>query len=132
MVFRGDTIPIECKATYLDESQRIVWFKNDQTIETNEKLGIIIEDEILEEQALIRSTLTVHHVQANSSKDKAWEFTCRVMTSRGNAEKKVMVLVMDVSAPYCQPDTTVDNKGISIVVLVLNKGTTKYIYDSLL
>ena len=111
VVFKGDTIPIECRATYLKQSDvRIMWFKNGRPVETNITAGINVTTTILHEQARIRSTLLLYKIQMDGT--SIWEIECRVVTSRGNMRKSVTVIILDNNDnKYCPAVTTTDNKG---------------------
>ncbi|XP_038070995.1 adhesion G protein-coupled receptor A3-like [Patiria miniata] len=111
VVFKGDTIPIECQATYLEgANERIQWFKNGRPIQTNLTEGINITTAVLRDQARIRSTLLLYKIQMDST--SVWDIECRVTTSRGNKNKHVTVIILDNNdTKYCPATVTQDNRG---------------------
>ena len=40
VVFEGDSLPFECRATVVDAAMRLYWVRNDEAVETNDTLGV--------------------------------------------------------------------------------------------
>ncbi|XP_006825959.1 adhesion G protein-coupled receptor A3-like [Saccoglossus kowalevskii] len=107
VVFLGDTLPMTCMATYLDESTRMSWFKDLKEVKQNASAGIGVEEHISRDRSIITSKLIVHNlVMSNGG---LWE--CRVWTSRGNDSRAVSIIVLKDSAEFCPKESTSDNKG---------------------
>ncbi|XP_022080676.1 adhesion G protein-coupled receptor A3-like [Acanthaster planci] len=111
VVFKGDTIPIECRATYLEGAEeRIQWFKSGRLLKTNLTAGVNITTTVLRDQARIRSTLLLYKIQMDGT--SIWDIECRVTTSRGIKRKRVTVIILDNNdTKYCPPKETLDNRG---------------------
>ncbi|XP_063964087.1 adhesion G protein-coupled receptor A3-like [Lytechinus pictus] len=112
VVFKGDPISLECIASYLDETQQMVWLRNKQVLENNASAGISIETHTMEDQALMTSTLTIQQITQSTG---LWKMECQVMTGSGRGKKNVM---MDLyvfghinQSHNCQEEITTNNKG---------------------
>ncbi|XP_041066357.1 adhesion G protein-coupled receptor A2-like [Carcharodon carcharias] len=107
VVFQGDRLPFLCTATYLDNSTRVLWYHNNIPVQQEEEDGVIIVDSLIHDCSLISSELILSNIYLLASGE--WE--CVITTSRGNASRKVDIVVIDTSATYCQAERVTNNRG---------------------
>ncbi|KAG7461896.1 hypothetical protein MATL_G00195990, partial [Megalops atlanticus] len=107
IVFRGDSLPFQCMASYIDEDMQVLWYQDGRMVEPDAAQGIFIEKRMVQNCSLIASALTISNIQPGSTGN--WE--CRVRTSRGNNTRAVHIVVLESSAKYCPPDRVSNNKG---------------------
>uniref|UniRef100_W5N3L2 Adhesion G protein-coupled receptor A3 n=1 Tax=Lepisosteus oculatus TaxID=7918 RepID=W5N3L2_LEPOC len=108
IVFKGDSLPFQCMASYIDEDMQVLWYQDGKIVEPNASLGIFIEKRMVQNCSLIASSaLTISNIQPGSTGN--WE--CRVRTSRGNNTRTVHIVVLESSAKYCPPERVVNNRG---------------------
>ncbi|XP_059497125.1 adhesion G protein-coupled receptor A2-like isoform X2 [Stegostoma tigrinum] len=107
VVFQGDRLPFLCTATYLDNSTQVLWYHNKMLVQPEEGGAVLIVDSLIHDCSLISSELILSHVYLLASGE--WE--CVVTTSRGNASRKVDIVVIDTSATYCQAERVSNNRG---------------------
>ncbi|XP_048474477.1 adhesion G protein-coupled receptor A2-like [Rhincodon typus] len=107
VVFQGDRLPFLCTATYLDNSTRVLWYHNNILVQPQEGGAVVIVDSLIHDCSLISSELILSHVYLLASGE--WE--CVITTSRGNASRKVDIVVIDTSATYCQAERVTNNRG---------------------
>uniref|UniRef100_A0A8C9SS67 Adhesion G protein-coupled receptor A3 n=1 Tax=Scleropages formosus TaxID=113540 RepID=A0A8C9SS67_SCLFO len=107
IVFRGDSLPFRCLASYVDEDMQVLWYQDGRVVEPNASMGIFIERKVVQNCSLVASALTISNIQPSSTGN--WE--CRVRTSRGNNTLVVPILVLESAAKYCPPERVSNNKG---------------------
>ncbi|XP_033882254.3 adhesion G protein-coupled receptor A2-like isoform X2 [Acipenser ruthenus] len=107
VVFQGDRLPFQCTATYIDNTTKVQWYHDGNLIETEEDKGIFVEENIVHDCCLVSSELILSNIDVTSSGD--WE--CLVASSRGNISKRVEIVVLETSAPYCSAEWVTNNKG---------------------
>ncbi|XP_029114813.1 adhesion G protein-coupled receptor A3-like isoform X2 [Scleropages formosus] len=107
IVFRGDSLPFRCLASYVDKDMQVLWFQDGRMVEPNATEGIFIEKSVVQNCSLIASALTLSNVQPGST--GSWE--CLVSTRRGNSTRAVPIVVLESSAKHCPPDRVTNNKG---------------------
>ncbi|XP_064199534.1 adhesion G protein-coupled receptor A3 [Anguilla rostrata] len=107
IVFRGDSLPFQCMASYVDEDMQVLWYQDGRMVEPDAAQGIVIEKSTVQNCSLIASALTISNIQPGSTGN--WE--CRVRTSRGNNTRTVHIVVLESSAKYCPPERVSNNKG---------------------
>ncbi|KAL2079422.1 hypothetical protein ACEWY4_025166 [Coilia grayii] len=107
VVFQGDSLPLQCRASLVADDMQVLWYQNGKMVEPNASLGIYIQKSAVHNCSLIASALTISNVQLGSA--GSWE--CRVRTSRGNNTRTVNIMVLDGSAKYCPPERISNNKG---------------------
>ncbi|XP_061107465.1 adhesion G protein-coupled receptor A3 isoform X2 [Conger conger] len=107
IVFRGDSLPFQCMASYIDEDMQVLWYQDGRMVEPDAAQGIVIEKSMVQNCSLIASALTISNIQPGSTGN--WE--CRVRTSRGNNTRTVHIVVLESSAKYCAPERLSNNKG---------------------
>ncbi|KAI5107887.1 adhesion G protein-coupled receptor A3 precursor [Silurus meridionalis] len=107
LVFRGDRLPLQCTASYLDPSITLSWSHNRWPIHTHEERGVYVEDSIIHDCCLITSELILSNVDADVSGN--WQ--CHVTSSRGNSSIGMEIVVLETSALYCSAERVTGNKG---------------------
>ncbi|KAK6493585.1 adhesion G protein-coupled receptor A3-like [Huso huso] len=107
IVFEGDSLPFQCKASYIDQDMQVLWYQDGKMVEPNATQGIFIKKSMVQNCSLIESELTISNIQSGSTGN--WE--CRVRTSRGNNTRTVHIVVLESSAQYCPLEKVVNNKG---------------------
>ncbi|RXM35596.1 Adhesion G protein-coupled receptor A3 [Acipenser ruthenus] len=107
IVFEGDSLPFQCKVSYIDQDMQVLWYQDGKMVEPNVTQGIFIKKSMVQNCSLIESELTISNIQSGSTGN--WE--CRVRTSRGNNTRTVHIVVLESSAQYCPPEKVVNNKG---------------------
>ncbi|KAI1888516.1 hypothetical protein AGOR_G00185970 [Albula goreensis] len=107
IVFRGDSLPFRCMASYIDEDMQVLWYQDGRMVESDAAQGIYIKKSMVQNCSLIASALTISNIQPGSTGN--WE--CRVRTSRGNNTRTVHIVVLESSAKYCPPERVSNNKG---------------------
>ena len=63
IVFQGDEIPFECKATLVDDSTRVVWFRSGKLVESNLTAGVTVSSK--PQQDLVVNNLLLTSVGKN-------------------------------------------------------------------
>lgn len=53
LVFRGDRLPLQCTASYLDESVELRWRYNGRIMSTQEDRGVYVEETLLHDCCLL-------------------------------------------------------------------------------
>ncbi|KAI4874852.1 hypothetical protein NFI96_010401 [Prochilodus magdalenae] len=107
LVFRGDRLPLQCTATYLDPSLKLTWSHEQRAVRTQEKIGVYVEESIIHDCCLITSELILSNVDA----DVAGNWQCHVTSSRGNSSIGMEIVVLETSAVYCSAERVTSNKG---------------------
>ncbi|XP_047459531.1 adhesion G protein-coupled receptor A3 [Mugil cephalus] len=107
LVFRGDRLPLQCTASYLDPSVELRWRHNDQIVTTQDEHGVYVEETLLHDCCLLTSEVILTNIDVGIS--GIWE--CLVTSSRGNTSQLMEIVVLETSAPYCPADRVTNNKG---------------------
>ncbi|MBN3304421.1 AGRA3 protein, partial [Amia calva] len=107
VVFRGDRLPFQCTATYLDSTVEVRWRHNGNPVRTEEENGVLVEDSIIHDCCLITSELILSNIDVAATGD--WE--CLVTSSRGNSSRTMEIVVLETSAPSCPAERVTNNKG---------------------
>ncbi|CAJ1086319.1 adhesion G protein-coupled receptor A3 isoform X1 [Xyrichtys novacula] len=107
VVFKGDSLPFQCQASFVAEDMQVLWYQNGRMVKSDAAQGIFIEKRMVQNCSLIASALTISNIQPGFTGD--WE--CRVWTSRGNTTRTVHIMVLESSAKYCAPERVANNKG---------------------
>ncbi|KAM8881097.1 adhesion G protein-coupled receptor A3 [Synchiropus picturatus] len=107
VVFKGDSLPFQCQASFVAKDMQVLWYQNGRMVRNDASLGIVIEKRIVENCSLIASALTISNIQPGFTGN--WE--CQVQTSRGNTTRMVHIMVLESSARYCAPEHVSNNKG---------------------
>ncbi|XP_034020577.1 adhesion G protein-coupled receptor A3 [Thalassophryne amazonica] len=107
VVFKGDSLPFQCQASFVAEDMQVLWYQNGRMVMPDAAQGIVIEKRMVQNCSLIASALTISNIQPGSTGN--WE--CRVKTSRGNTTRTVHIVVLESSAKYCAPERVSNNKG---------------------
>ena len=53
LVFRGDRLPLQCTASYLDQSVELRWRHNGHVVSTQEDRGVYVEETLLHDCCLL-------------------------------------------------------------------------------
>uniref|UniRef100_UPI003AAD1AB0 adhesion G protein-coupled receptor A3 n=1 Tax=Centroberyx gerrardi TaxID=166262 RepID=UPI003AAD1AB0 len=107
VVFRGDRLPLQCTASYLDASVELRWRHNGQAVATQEERGVYLEETLLHDCCLLTSEVVLSNIDVGIA--GIWE--CLVTSSRGNRSRQMEIVVLETSAPYCAADRVTNNKG---------------------
>ncbi|XP_041803685.1 adhesion G protein-coupled receptor A3 [Chelmon rostratus] len=107
LVFRGDRLPLQCTASYLDRSVELRWRHNGHAVTTQEERGVYVEETLLHDCCLLTSEVILSNIDVGIA--GIWE--CLVTSSRGNASQQMEIVVLETSAPYCPADRVTNNKG---------------------
>ncbi|XP_036402670.1 adhesion G protein-coupled receptor A3 [Megalops cyprinoides] len=107
VVFRGDRLPLQCTASYLDPSISLQWSHNGHIVSTQEESGVLVEDSIIHDCCLVTSELILSNIDVGVSGNWA----CLVTSSRGNSSRSMEIVVLETSAPYCPAERVTNNKG---------------------
>ncbi|KAJ8359850.1 hypothetical protein SKAU_G00163750 [Synaphobranchus kaupii] len=107
VVFRGDRLPLQCTASYLDESVRLQWSHNGRPVSTHEQSGILVEESIVHDCCQVTRELILSNIDIGLS----GHWTCLVTSSRGNSSQSMEIVVLETSAPYCPAERVTNNKG---------------------
>ncbi|XP_030058855.1 adhesion G protein-coupled receptor A1 [Microcaecilia unicolor] len=107
VVFHGDRLPLLCTATYTVNTTQIYWYHDGHLIETDEENGIFVEDSIIHDCCLITRELILSNIETGATGE--WE--CLVNTTSGSSTKKIEIVVLEISAPYCPAERIINNKG---------------------
>ncbi|XP_013403689.1 adhesion G protein-coupled receptor A3 isoform X1 [Lingula anatina] len=107
IVFQGDKLPFECRASVLDQTTRMMWLRGGQLVSTNKSAGVYVHTALSPDQTVMTHSLVLEHLTVQNS--GAWD--CSVVTEYGNVSRSVNILVVSSEELYC-PETTVStNKG---------------------
>ncbi|XP_035256513.1 uncharacterized protein LOC118218168 isoform X2 [Anguilla anguilla] len=107
VVFRGDRLPLQCTASYLDRSVKLQWSHNGRPASTQEQSGVLVEDSIVHDCCQVTSELILSNIDIGLS----GHWTCLVTSSRGNGSRSMEIVVLETSAPYCPAERVTNNKG---------------------
>ncbi|XP_032396919.1 uncharacterized protein adgra1b isoform X2 [Etheostoma spectabile] len=107
VVFRGDRLPLQCTASYLDPSVELRWRHNGHSAITQEDRGVYVEETLLHDCCLLTSEVILSNIDVATA--GIWE--CLVTSSRGNTSQQMEIVVLETSAPYCPADRVTNNKG---------------------
>uniref|UniRef100_UPI0037E7B3A8 adhesion G protein-coupled receptor A3 n=1 Tax=Semicossyphus pulcher TaxID=241346 RepID=UPI0037E7B3A8 len=107
LVFRGDRLPLQCTASYLDHSVELKWRHNGHVVTTQEEQGVYVEETLLHDCCLLTSEVVLSNIDVGIA--GIWE--CLVTSSRGNTTQQMEIVVVETSAPYCPADRVTNNKG---------------------
>uniref|UniRef100_A0A8D0CUX7 Adhesion G protein-coupled receptor A1 n=1 Tax=Sander lucioperca TaxID=283035 RepID=A0A8D0CUX7_SANLU len=107
LVFRGDRLPLQCTASYLDPSVELRWRHNGHSVTTQEDRGVYVEETLLHDCCLLTSEVILSNIDVGTA--GIWE--CLVTSSRGNTSQQMEIVVLETSAPYCPADRVTNNKG---------------------
>ncbi|XP_019942969.2 LOW QUALITY PROTEIN: adhesion G protein-coupled receptor A3 [Paralichthys olivaceus] len=107
LVFRGDRLPLQCTASYVDPSVELRWRHNGHTVTTQEDRGVYVEKTLLHDCCLLTSEVVLSNIDVGIA--GIWE--CMVTSSRGNTSQQMEIVVLETSAPYCPTDRVTNNKG---------------------
>ncbi|KAJ4948501.1 hypothetical protein JOQ06_020035 [Pogonophryne albipinna] len=116
VVFRGDRLPLQCTASYLDPSVELRWRHNRRMVTTHEDRGIYVEDTLIHDCCLITSLTPLFFsssevILSNIELGIGGTWECLVTSSRGNTSQQMEIVVLETSAPYCPTDRVTNNKG---------------------
>ncbi|XP_071337389.1 adhesion G protein-coupled receptor A3 isoform X2 [Trachinotus anak] len=107
LVFRGDRLPLQCTASYVDPSVELRWCHNGHIVTTQEDRGVYVEETLLHDCCLLTSEVILSNIDVGIA--GIWE--CLVTSSRGNTSQQMEIVVLETSAPYCPTDRVTNNKG---------------------
>ncbi|XP_069546000.1 adhesion G protein-coupled receptor A3 isoform X1 [Brachyistius frenatus] len=107
LVFRGDRLPLQCTASYLDSSVELRWHHNGHMVTTQEDRGVYVEETLLHDCCLLTSEVILSNIDVSIA--GIWE--CLVTSSRGNISQQMEIVVLETSASYCPADRVTNNKG---------------------
>ncbi|XP_052102623.1 adhesion G protein-coupled receptor A3-like [Mytilus californianus] len=108
VVFEGDKLPFECRASVIDRNTKMVWIRKEEIVETNRKRGIIVHTSESRDQSIM-----IHHlVLEELSKNDSGIWQCRVTSPQGNVTNNISIVVMPTTARFCPSFTTTTNKGV--------------------
>ncbi|XP_013886735.1 G-protein coupled receptor 124, partial [Austrofundulus limnaeus] len=107
LVFRGDRLPLQCTASYIDSSLELQWCHNGHPVTTQEDWGVHVEESLLHDCCLLTSEVVLSNIDVAVS--GSWE--CLLTSSRGNMSRQMEIVVVETSAPYCPADRVTNNKG---------------------
>ncbi|KAL0964284.1 hypothetical protein UPYG_G00321760 [Umbra pygmaea] len=106
-VFRGDRLPLQCTASYLEPSISLHWRHNGLVVHSDEARGVYVEDTVAHDCCLLTSEVILSNIDLSLA--GSWE--CQVASSRGNRSKQMEIVVLETSAPYCAAERVSINKG---------------------
>uniref|UniRef100_A0A665UG27 Adhesion G protein-coupled receptor A1 n=1 Tax=Echeneis naucrates TaxID=173247 RepID=A0A665UG27_ECHNA len=107
LVFRGDRLPLQCTASYVEPSVELRWRHNGHIVTTQEDRGVYVEETLLHDCCLLTSEVVLSNIDVGIA--GVWE--CLVTSSRGNTSQQMEIVVLETSAPYCPADRVTNNKG---------------------
>ncbi|XP_030011618.1 adhesion G protein-coupled receptor A3 isoform X1 [Sphaeramia orbicularis] len=107
LVFRGDRLPLQCTASYLDASVELRWRHNGHVVSTQVDRGVHVEETLLHDCSLLTSEVILSNINVGIA--GTWE--CLVTSSRGNSSLQMEIVVVETSSPYCPADRVTNNKG---------------------
>ena len=107
VVFEGDKLPFDCRASIIDPSTVMYWVRKGKAVGTNRTLGIMVYTQLTPDHTEMTASLIVEHLTVTDS--GIWE--CFVHTSRGNVSKTVNIVVISDDTLYCPLMVSRTNKG---------------------
>ncbi|KAK3095548.1 hypothetical protein FSP39_015980 [Pinctada imbricata] len=108
VVFEGDKLPFECRASVIDKNTQMVWMRSGRVVETNRSHGIIVRTDNSQDGSLRIHTLVLENLMLNDS--GAWR--CMVTTPQGNVSNDINIVVISNHAATCPSITTKTKKGV--------------------
>lgn len=108
VVFEGDKLPFECRASVIDRQTKMVWIRNEEVVETDRPRGVIVHTSTSRDQSIM-----IHHlVLEELSKNDSGIWQCRVTSPQGNVTSNISIVVIPATARYCSSFTTTTDKGV--------------------
>nr|XP_032806682.1 adhesion G protein-coupled receptor A3-like isoform X1 [Petromyzon marinus] len=108
VVFRGDRLPLQCTATWVDASTTMEWRLDGHLVgAVVDGAAVLLENSTVHDCTLISSGLMLPDVSVGMS--GRWE--CVVSTARGNASRAVDIIVLENSSLHCPAERLLNNKG---------------------
>ncbi|KAL3049905.1 hypothetical protein OYC64_012047 [Pagothenia borchgrevinki] len=75
VVFRGDRLPLQCTASYLDPSVELRWRHNRRMVTTHEDRGIYVEDTLIHDCCLITRYMQ-RREEGKARREDGWMGQC--------------------------------------------------------
>ncbi|KAL4232013.1 hypothetical protein ACF0H5_009591 [Mactra antiquata] len=110
IVFEGDKIPFDCRASIIDPNTKMFWLRHGSVVETNRSQGIFVLTRKSMDNTVMIHTLVLENLKST----RAGDWMCLVSTPQGNDTKTVSLVVIDSDAPQCEKNMTRTNKGVYI------------------
>ncbi|XP_064630086.1 adhesion G protein-coupled receptor A3-like isoform X2 [Lineus longissimus] len=107
VVFQGDELPFECRASAINAKTDVVWFREGKKVETNQSAGIMVSTRPSDNNKVIMNRLTLRNLEVKNS--GIW--MCQVQTPQGNASKTVNIVVISDNTLHCPRTEVQTNRG---------------------
>ncbi|XP_041370452.1 adhesion G protein-coupled receptor A3-like [Gigantopelta aegis] len=107
IVFEGDKLPFECRASVIHQKTKIFWMRKNVTIKTNKTAGVFVHTLMSPDRTVITHSLVVENLQ----KSHTGNWSCQVSTPQGKVSRDVMITVIKTEVIKCPSVTKVTNKG---------------------
>lgn len=108
VVFEGDKLPFECRASVIDRNTKMAWIRKEEIVQTNREKGVIVYTSRTTDQ----STMVHHLVLEELSKSDSGTWQCTVTSPQGNVTSNISIVVIPTTAGYCPSFTTQTSKGV--------------------
>lgn len=116
VVFEGDKLPFECRASEIGHDMNISWVRSGigdvgggyagATVLSNRMLGVFVHVQSLPDRTRVSSLVLEHLTTSHSG---VWK--CVVETAQGSISRSVVIIVLSSDTPYCPAVGTDTNKG---------------------
>lgn len=108
IVFQGDKLPFECRASVLEPNTKIAWIRNGEELTTNKSMGVLLDIQYSPDKSVVVNRLVLEDLDMDNS--GIWK--CQVTTPQGSISKSVNIIVISEDTLYCRAVVTKTNKGI--------------------
>ncbi|XP_076439680.1 adhesion G protein-coupled receptor A2-like [Babylonia areolata] len=118
LVFEGDKLPFECRASVIHPRTSIAWVREGQEeveMSTNKTAGVFVHTSYSPDRTIVSHSLVVENL--DKSHEGIW--SCQVTTPQGKVTKHVEVEVLNYIGLSCPPITRTTPKG-------------RYVFDEML
>ncbi|KAK3607062.1 hypothetical protein CHS0354_039716 [Potamilus streckersoni] len=108
IVFEGDKLPFECRASIIDPDTKMYWLRNGEIVENNRSAGILVLNIQSGDHTIMRQSLVLEDLKTKHS--GGWQ--CLVSTPQGNVTKNISITVISTEATYCEEVTVRTPRGV--------------------
>lgn len=110
MVFEGDKLPFECRASVIDPATKMSWLRGGREVRTNRTIGIYVHTAKSPDKTIMTQSLALESLEKQHN--GIWQ--CRVSTPQGEVSKSVTITVISDTATSCPEVTVRTNKGVYV------------------
>ena len=108
IVFPGDRLPLECRASVTDSESSMLWVREQAVLSNETDTRYYVLETYVEDGKIAVHRLVIEKVQTEDS--GVWR--CLIQTPEGNVSKSVNVVVISDETVYCPAEMKQDERGM--------------------